>query len=432
MPVVFAAEGDLDPTWGGNGKVITGFPGGSDDYGFAMTLQGDGKVLMAGKSGADFALARYHTDGTLDTTFNGTGLLTTDFGSLETATCVAWQSDGKILLGGYTGFSSEIAFALARYNPDGSLDTSFNGTGKATFDLSQQEDKIAALAVQSDGKILAAGTSYLDLVVLRLNIDGSLDTTFNGSGKATSNNARGTSMALQPDGKIVVGGFGYVSSSNDFVAARFNPDGTRDTTFNGTGRVTTAVSLSDDRANSVALQDDGKILLAGVARDVNSGRDQFAVVRYFPNGSLDTSFGGTGKVTTAIGTTRDTATAMAVQNDGKILVSGSSYLAFNTDFALVRYNVDGSLDTSFHGDGKVTTPVSTSGDTATAMALQADGNILVGGDVRPGSNWDFAVVRYRGAAPVPEPASGLLAAGAGAFLLARRPRGKGRMGETSR
>src|SRR5687768_5454980 len=130
------APGDLDPSWGGTGIVTTTFPGGASDDAFALSVQPDGKVLVAGSSSGDFALVRYHSDGRLDTSFNGTGRVTTNFGSFESARSMALQSDGKILLGGSTGSTSDRFVALARYNPDGSLDTSFNGTGMRTLNLS--------------------------------------------------------------------------------------------------------------------------------------------------------------------------------------------------------------------------------------------------------------------------------------------------------
>jgi uncharacterized delta-60 repeat protein len=366
---------------------------------------------------------RYNSNGSLDTSFNGTGRVATNFGSFEFARSIALQNDGKILLGGYTGSGSDTSMAFARYNSDGTLDATFNGTGLRTLNLTDQGDEIFDLRMQPDGKILATGISFTSLIVLRLNIDGSLDTSFNGTGSVTSSNSTGTSLALQPDGKIVVGGFGSPSGGfDDFVAMRFNANGTPDSSFGGTGKVLTPVSASSqDRAFGVALQTDGKIVLAGNARD---GRDKFAAVRYNANGSLDTSFNGTGKVITALGLQQDLALDMALQSDGRILVAGTSYNTdiLSTDFALVCYNTDGTLDASFDGDGKVATHIESS-DQGTALALQPDGRILVGGDLRIGATGDFAdfaVLRYLGAPTVPEPGTNLLMASAGILLLGRR------------
>jgi uncharacterized delta-60 repeat protein len=185
----------------------------------------------------------------------------------------------------------------------------------------------------------------------------------------------------------------YVFSSSLFsISLASAAVGDLDTSFDTDGKVTTDFGASSDSASSIALQSDGKIVVAGYS--YNGSNYDFAVVRYNTNGSLDTSFDTDGKVTTDFGAQSDYAKSVALQSDGKIVVAGYSYNGSNYDFAVVRYNTNGSLDTSFDTDGKVTTDFGASSDYAESVALQSDGKIVVAGTSYNGSNYDFAVVRY--------------------------------------
>ena len=287
-----AAPGDLDVTFGNGGKVITNFGGGSHDQAFSMAIQADGKIVVAGTSNytlaVSFAVVRYNADGSLDTSFNGTGKVTTAIGSSNAdGRSVVLQSDEKIVVAGYAFNGNNRDFALVRYNPNGSLDTTFNSTGIVTTDFGGGDDTAAGVAIQSDGKIVVTGSSvmaYSDIALARYNANGSLDTTFNGTGKVTTDfgfsQDSGTSIAMQTDGKIVVAGWSdYATGKRDFAAVRYNVNGSLDTSFNLTGKVTTAVDSFSDEANAVAIQSNGKIILAGFSLG-------FAVVRYNPDGSL--------------------------------------------------------------------------------------------------------------------------------------------------
>ena len=330
------------------GKLTTDFGGGSG--GSSVVMQADGKIVVAGTSyasdnisGDDFALARYNTDGSLDTTFSGDGKVITDFGGDDGGTSVVMQADGKILVVGstYNGSSSDIA--LARYNTDGTLDTNFSDDGKATTNFGSGH----CVVMQGDGKILVAGSesndSGNDFALARYNSDGSLDTTFSGDGKVTTDfgegDDHGYSVVMQPDGKIIVAGFVF-NYSGDFVLARYNADGTLDTTFSDDGKVVTDFG-GDDYGFSVVMQPDGKIIVAGLRSF------DFAVARYNSDGTLDTTFSGDGKVTTDFGG-YDGGYSVVIQADGKIVVAGSSGFSnfiSSADFALARFNSDGSLDT---------------------------------------------------------------------------------------
>ena len=403
IPSAQATPGALDPSFNGSGKLTTAIGTGNDSA-WALTLQPDGKIVAAGNTwsgSSSFALARYNPDGSLDTSFHGTGEVTTALGSEnDGADALARQPDGKLVAAGWSYSGPNGVFALARYNPDGSLDATFNGTGKVTTAIGS-DASVDALVLQPDGKVVAAGYSYngsnYDFALARYNPGGTLDTNFNGTGKVTtafgSGNDDANAVVLQPDGKLVAAGFSFNGSNHDVALARYNPDGSLDTSFHGTGKVTTAIGSFNDIANALVLQPDGKLVVAG-SSFIGSAPD-FALVRYNPDGSLDTSFHGTGMVTTAIGSGDDTVDALALQPDGKLVAAGySQQSGSNYDLALARYNPDGSLDTSFDGSGKLTTAFGPGDDESHALALQPDGKPVAAGSSWNGSNFDFALVRY--------------------------------------
>ena len=234
--------------------------------------------------------------------------------------------------------------------------------------------------------------------------DGDLDTSFGTGGKVVTSflgqDDFVRSIAIQSDGKIVVAGETKNGTYDEFALARYNPDGTLDTSFgNSGGKMITNSNNNGDHARSVAIQSDGKIVLAGAGD--NTGNDDFALYRYNTDGSLDSSFGTGGKVFTAVGSGNDFAESVAIQSDGKIVVAGYSYNGSNDDFALVRYNTDGSLDTSFDSDGKVTTDFGAGSDVANSVAIQSDGKIVAAGNSKNGNYRDFALVRYAGTPPAP-------------------------------
>ncbi len=402
----FAAPGDLDPTFSGDGKVTTDFLG-NGDIARAVAIQTDGKIVAAGYTGVsssnyDFALSRYYTDGSLDSTFGTGGKVTTDFfASTDQALAVAIQTDGKIVAAGTADHgANSFDFALARYNSNGSLDTTFSGDGKLVTNFLGASDEAFAVAIQTDGKIVAAGyaqgPSRGYFALARYNSNGSLDTTFGGGvGLVTTDfrvSAGGYSMAIQSNGKIVVAGVVDLGGGNqDFALARYNPNGTLDPTFSGDGEVTTDFFGSTDQANALAIQTDGKIVVAGYARHGANSFD-FALARYLSNGNLDTTFSGNGKLFTDFGSD-DYANAVAVQSNGKI-VAGGGTAAGTYDFALARFTSNGSLDSSFSGDGKVTTDFG-SGELVQALAIQGDGKIVAAGYSGP----DFALARYDSGTP---------------------------------
>jgi uncharacterized delta-60 repeat protein len=379
----------LDASFGGDGKVTTEF--GGDDT--AMALQSDGKIVMVGGSITDFVLARYNADGSLDAGFGSGGLVTTSLMTgvaEEVARAVAIQPDGKIVVAGYTGVfrpgrpaGNRFDFALARYNSDGSLDGSF-GTGGLV--LAGVIGRAFAMALQPDGKIVVAGDAPFteDIVVARYDSSGNLDSTFRGGQLITDVNdgaERTLNVVLQSDGAIVVSGphtrAGDTSRDQHTVVVRYLNTGSPDPAF-GAGGVALFEGLRV--SEGLALQSDGKVLLTG---DFGSGVETvFALMRLAADGSPDGSFGTSGLVRTDISDQGDAAKAVTLQGDGRIIVAGRSSNQVNPNFAVARYLGDGTLDTSFAGTGKLTVDFFGFDDAAENVIVQPDGRIVLGGLAR--------------------------------------------------
>ncbi|MGH9268318.1 MAG: FG-GAP-like repeat-containing protein, partial [Acidimicrobiales bacterium] len=252
-----------------------------------------------------------------------------------------------------------------RYNPDGTLDTSFDTDGKATTAVGPGDDGAAAVAVQSDGKVVAVGLS--------------------------SNGV-----------------------DQDFALARYADNGALDATFGTGGTVVTAVGGDDDGANAVALQTDGKIVVAGFS--FNGVDFDFAVVRYTSAGALDSGFGEDGAATTDISGDDDGAAGVVIQSDGRIVAAGDTNAGPNIDFALARFNPDGSPDSTFGTNGKVTTDFNSDNDRAFAVALSGQ-KIVAAGDTDAGPNNDFALARYDAGPPAPTTTTTVPAARAGTLIM---------------
>jgi uncharacterized delta-60 repeat protein len=363
-------------------------------------------ALLASIGGFAFTTAAYGQAGGLDPSFSGDGKVTTDVTPRgDFASKVAIQADGKIVVVGGANWERNPKFVLLRYNADGTLDTSFGGDGRVTTDFTRKEDAAWGVAIQSDGKIVAAGDAGLGtrnsrFAVARYNANGTLDTTFGGDGKVTTQFTRHddpvAGVALQSDGKIVVsGGAAWDTRNGNFALARYNTHGRLDTSFGGDGRVTTDFARRRDYANVVAVQADGKIVAGGYAEySRTTGRNRFAIARYDANGTLDTAFNSDGKLTTNVTRRNDVVMDLGLQPDGKIVAAGiSSSDGSNPNVALARYAADGSRDASFGGDGKVTTDFTGGYDQAYAVALQPDGKIVVGG-AAVGLGGRFLIARY--------------------------------------
>lgn len=396
-----AAPGDLDSTFGSGGKVAFSIQGSNDnDYGQKLAIQDDGKIVSVGYSylGQHFALARHNADGSLDTMFGNSGTVYSGFGGAqERGHAVAVQADGKIVaVGDFSPSYPSYLFLIARFNTDGTLDTSFNGTGFDTVDFGAYDSAYAVLVQPTDQKIVVAGQASNandDFALVRYDTDGSLDTDFGSSGSVETDFGGNSDIAygleILPDGKILAVGRSQDGGVNYTAVARYNADGSLDTTFDTDGKVTTLVG-EESWGYGVHALDMGKVLVTGWADD---GEDSvFALVRYNADGSLDTTFNSTGKVLGPVGN----GEASALQEDGKILVAGSFYGANNSDFAVVRFLPDGSVDTGFGVAGRALADFSgTSGnDNGHGVAIQPDGKIVVSGETYDGSQSDFGLARF--------------------------------------
>jgi uncharacterized delta-60 repeat protein len=287
-----------------------------------------------------------YSTGIPDIDFGEGGIVTTPLGedTQDEARALAIQADGKIVVAGRSSSGADYDFAVVRYDDDGSLDTTF-GAGGIVITPVGINDVFYALAIQADGKIVAAGDSSngadYDFAVARYNDDGSLDTTFGAGGivitqVSPERIATVYALAIQSDGKIVAAGRSNKITDDDFAVARYDDDGSLDTTFGAGGIVITPVEggISPDRVQALAIQADGKIVAAGYSSS------HFALVRYDEHGELDPDFGTGGIVTTSVeeGVTTDRAYALAIQADGKIVAAGCSNDGVDYDFALIRYN----------------------------------------------------------------------------------------------
>ena len=400
---VSANPGQLDPSFGSGGIVIS-------DFGFsaqtdALLVQADGKMVVVGKGGpsgsAGFLLARYNPNGSLDTSFGSVGYVVTDFGFGEVLAGAALDANGRIVVAGM----SDDSIVLARYRIDGSLDQTFGNSGKVVTPIGSYFF-VSDMALQADGKIVVAGNivsgpliSTVDFLVVRYTATGSLDTSFGDDGVVVTDfnqpKDHGHAVVIQTDGKIVVSGFtnpeygaGFSFMNSDFCMARYTPDGSLDATFGIGGKVISNFTVGT-ACQEAALQSDGKIILLGFA--INNGED-FALARYNANGSVDSTFGDGGLVLTDFaGATfpNDRAFAAALQTDGKIVVSGSANS--NADSALVRYNSDGTRDTSFGTGGKVVADFDEF-DAFVDVAIYGGGRIVTAAYTQGGN---FTLARYQ-------------------------------------
>jgi uncharacterized delta-60 repeat protein len=356
-----------------------------------------------------FSMIRYNADGTLDTTFGTSGRVTTDFGDSSSAYAMVIQpTDHKIVLTGTTYSGGKPVFGLARYNANGTLDTTFGVGGKQITDVSASgNDEARGVALQADGKIVVVGwggSPNARLEVVRYNVNGSLDTSFNTTGKVITDVdflvnggdtqytvSKAFDVSIQTDQKIVVTGWNH-GGSPQLTLVRYNPDGSLDTSF-GTNGITAHQIENGAFASAMTIQIDGKILVTGRCNMSSGNSNQFLLARYTSDGDLDTTFDTDGIVTTTFGSIDDRAQALALQRDGKIVVVGYSNDGSHKHFALARYGTDGSLDATFGAGGRMIAAVGTGDSQASAVSIQSiDYKIVVAGTA-VWADTDFAVIR---------------------------------------
>jgi uncharacterized delta-60 repeat protein len=405
--VAGTAPGSLDSLFGKGGKATIDF--GGSDAAYATALRPDGRIVLAGgtskgTNGTDVAVAQLNPKGTADSSFGVNGHTAADFGGDDGASAVALQPDGKIVVAGSTlKGPANFDFAVARINSKGLFDSSFGVGGEVTVDFGGF-DMASAVALRPDGKIIVAGRKSNgtngtdDFAVAQFNPDGAVDGSFGVGGKSAADfggEDSAAAVALQPDGKIVVAGSTKKGpASYDFAVARIKPNGYFDNSF-GTGGKVTVDFGGDDLAHAVALRPDGKIVVAGYTTKGTNGRD-FAVVRINRDGTIDSSFGAGGKTAADFGGD-EIGYAVALQADGKIVVAGDTTKGTNfDDFAVARINPNGLYDRSFGAGGRMTVDFG-GREGAAAVVLQPGGKIVVGGYTTKGATGqDFAVARLLG------------------------------------
>jgi len=400
------SPGELDLNFGNGGKVITDVTGSSDGA-WDIAIQPDGKIILAGysfpatSSYREITLIRYLPNGDIDIDFATNGIATFDVSDREADVfSVGLQNDGKIVAAGESRSSStgKSDFTVVRLDNMGNPDNTFGTNGVVITDIQNYFDRGNSLVIQPDGKILVAGytSGYqnADIAIIRLDSNGNLDNSFGVNGKViTDINSMSDvckDVALQADGKIVVAGY---SSNGNFIitVVRYLSTGILDETFGNGGIVMTQIGNEDAFGQAVTIQEDGKILVAGKSN--SSGNYHFTLIRYNTDGSLDNSFGNGGIRVTIIGIDSE-ANSIAIDQDGYIIAGGRTYSG-NHNFALARYNENGNLDTSFGINGIVITNFGgSSQEFGRSLALQSDGKILLASEIFINNDIDFAVARY--------------------------------------
>ncbi len=381
--------GGIDSSYG-----INGFSDHVNINQPAAAMQKDGKIIVVGSNGAansDFILARFNTTGSLDGTFGNGGVIITDLGSDDDIPgAVLVQKDGKIIAAGQTLVNGVAEFALVRYNPNGSTDITFGNKG-FVFTNFGNTSNITALAQQADGKIVAVGNYFNgsngDFAIARYNSNGTPDPGFNGTGEVVAdfgNSDNAVSTALQTDGKIIVGGY-YVDPSfnSHFELARFMTNGLIDSSFNGSGVTTTDFGNAQDYLAAIAIQENGAIVAGGYTYEM-SGLDDLALTRFKATGSIDSSFGNSGKVVTDIDSSYDVMNCLSIQTNGKILSGGYSSINFLNYFTAIQYNGNGSLDANFGSGGIVIGYYPDFDISYSTVLLQTDGKPVVSGQTSDG------------------------------------------------
>lgn len=429
--MIFSQNVTLDTAFGVGGKVVSYVDQSTInrfDIIQSLAIQPDGKIVACGKSKSGSVnisvLMRYNSNGTFDTTFGTNGIVTVPMGSAyNPATCVKLLSDGKIIVSGESKTGSYTDFCIARYNSNGSLDATFGTNGLVTTDFGGKNDVGFCLEIQPDNKIIVSG--YHDIIepnnrdsnfaVARYNYDGTLDNSFGSMGKVSLNFGANLTYSfsveiancakLQSDGKIIVAGYTDATSNygdKNFALLRLNADGSLDSSFGVNGKVITDFG-GRERIFWIVITPDDKIIGVGNS-DTNSipSDSKIVLAKYQSNGALDTTFGTNGKVETQVNNVikNDLIRYAELQSDGKLVCTGYTLVSnvnYTTDFLLMRYNANGSLDTTFDNDGIVTTNFTNGTDQSQALKIQSDGKILCGGSTYESSgssNSNFALVRY--------------------------------------
>jgi len=405
--------GDLDETFGNNGIVITDLVNDAQQIAFSIKQLQNQKILVGASvqtsTANNFALARYEQNGTLDNSFGTNGAVLPNF-EMALSDMIILPNGAILACGFYWDSITDQDFGLVKFSAEGILDTSFGNNGLVTTEfMGNLSEHPSSIMIQNDGKILVFGSTALDagsngdFALARYNQDGSLDTSLDGDGKLTvdfGSNDVGVNMLLFADGRILLGGraFNTAISKNEFVMTLLDSNGLVDTSFGNNGVVMDHFVASDSFLGGLAMQNDGKIITAG--RINPQGQCSFVVARYNSDGSLDTAnFGTQGFVVTEISTGSNCSLSeLAIMRDGKIVTAGIDYNGNDFDSVMAMYNSNGTLDTDFGTAGKVITDYGNNENEVLGdIAIQQDDKILLAGTTRVDGDFSIGLARYHSA-----------------------------------
>ncbi len=397
------AAGGPDGSFGIDGKVSTPI-GPGDANARAVAIDSLGRIVVAGYASdgtdVDFTVVRYNADGTLDTAFDGDGKVTTPIGAGgDICTSVAVDSVGRIVASGHSFNGVDFDFAVVRYNPDGSLDNTFATDGIVTTSFGFRDDVGNSAALDSTGRIVVGGHAFngsnYDFAVARYNVDGTLDTTFDGDGRATTaiygSDDFGYALAVDSTDRIIVAGSSFNGNDHDSSIARFNVDGSLDSTFDGDGKASIPIAGIDDGNFGMTLDPNDRIIVVG--RIQIPGNVDFLVSRYDVNGQLDATLDFDGVLGADFYSNNDSGQDAVVDSAGRIVVVGYTQRGSDTDIAIVRFLDNGILDTSFDVDGETLVSFGTGLDYGLGVSLDSLGRIVVVGENANNPNSQFAVAR---------------------------------------
>ncbi len=397
------STGFVDNSFGSQGRVRISRTVDLD-VANALAVDSSNNIFVGGYSGNgstyDLMLAKLSPSGVLDNSFDNDGIMIVPIsGTDEYGMVMQRDANGQLVLGGYSNIRNSTAsntIVIARITPQGNLDSTWDGDGKVQLNFASSSESITTLGYQTDGKILASGTSNGKLVLARMNQQGSLDPSFDQDGWTPlqswdSGNRSITKVMEDPNGRILVTG----ATNQRFAISRYLQNGQLDTSFDGDGSVFLrlgAIASASDIIQDIAFQPDGKIVAIGSTR--NNTNWNMVVMRFLEDGSLDTSFDGDGTKVFAYNSNDNFARRVSLQPDDKILIGGFAKFGPNNDFTLTRLLPNGDFDPSFSDDGMQVLAVGPQGDAVVDMVLQTDGKILVGGQSFEAGLSRAAIVRF--------------------------------------
>lgn len=405
--VPLQAQQTLDPTFGTDGVVNTALDPGYDGA-YAMALQTDGKIVITGPSGTPGSLnvlvARYSTDGLLDAGFGTNGVAIFNINGDDYGYAIALQDDGKVLVAGSTKTGTNNDMLVLRLLSDGMPDTSFGPAGVVTLDGGSTNDKVNAIAVRPDGHIVIGGNATTAgkecFYLAQINADGTLDDSFGTSGEVKhlvgTDNCQLNALSLLDDGRIVAAGSSFATATQyDFAVCRYMADGSFDTSFNTTGKAVIAASTTNDNGYGVAVQTDGDIVVGGVQNSTSTSAAIVTLARSNADGTLDDAFGTDGLAHLFTGGNPTRAAQVIIQPDGAILACGTASPAANErDSYLCRLTSDGVADASFGVNGELIFGEVNLYRETPCMVLQPDGKVIVGGIDAGGGVVNTLLLRY--------------------------------------